>query len=68
MDIKNNIFTAEAYLETAKEMIGSQDYEGALAVIAKAYEYTRAKLEQVNKLQALKAEVKSSAGEDSGGP
>lgn len=65
MNIENNFRCAEAYLEMAHEKVESHDFETALAALVKAYEHTRSLLEQVFKLQALKAEVETPAGEDS---
>ncbi len=64
MNIENNFNSAEASLEMANEKVSKQDYEGALCSLAYAYAHVRALLEQVFKLQALKAEVEQPAGEN----
>ncbi len=57
MNIENNFNAVDVYLEMAKEKITRHDYEGALTALAKSYSHTRELLEQIYKLQALKAKV-----------
>ena len=64
MNIDEHFDAADVYLEMANEKFARQDYEGSLTDLAKAFAHTRALLEQVFKLQALKVEVESSAGEN----
>jgi len=66
VNIENHFNNAEAYLKMANEKVEAQDYESALASLAKACSHIRELSVQVCKLQALKAEVSSPAGEDDG--
>ena len=68
MNIEHNFNNAKFCLDIARDKVAGQDYEAALVALAKAYSHTRAMLEQVEKLQALKVEAARPAGEDSGGP
>lgn len=68
MNIYENFDNAEVYLEMAKEKLSRQDFDGSLAMLAEAYSHTRALLEQVYKLHALKTEVEIPASDNSGGP
>lgn len=64
MNIEQNFHGAEVNLEMAKEKGGRCDFAGSLACLVIAYEHTRALIEQVYKLQALKTEVELPARED----
>jgi hypothetical protein len=68
MNIESNFNIAKSCLCIAHVSIARQDYEAALAALSKTSSHTRAMLEQVIKLQALKVEAERPAGEDSGGP
>jgi hypothetical protein len=68
MNIEHNFNNAKFCLDIARDKVASQNYEAALAALAKAYSHTRTLLDQVCKLKVLKDEVTRSAGEDSGGP
>lgn len=63
MNINDNFNSADVYLEMAKEKFARQDYEGALDSLFKAFSHTRALVEQVFKLQAMKNEVTEPLGD-----
>jgi len=62
MNIDDNFNSASHYLEVAKEQVAMQDYENSLSSLSQAYSHTRALLEQVFKLQALKVHVSDQNG------
>ena len=57
MKIGNHFNHAKHELAVAQADVNKQDYRGALAALAEAYSHTRALLDHVHKLQALKNEV-----------
>jgi len=66
MNFENHFNNAEVYLEMAKEKVTAQDYGSALASLAKAYENTRALIDQVYKLSVESSRAARPAGEDTG--
>ena len=64
MDTNSHFKYVYEDLGIAEERLDNLDYDSSLEALCKAYGHVRALLEKVHKLQALKIEVESPAGED----
>jgi len=63
MNIENNFINAKKSLDLACDKVSTHEYETALEALAIAYLHTRALLEQVFNLKALKIEVETTQGD-----
>jgi hypothetical protein len=66
MNIENHIYNAKKALDMVRDKVESQDYDTALAMLCNLMTENRELIEHVYKLHALKAEVSTPAGEDTG--
>ena len=65
MNIENHIDVAKNALDLVRDMVDRQDYETALEMFCNLMTENRELIEHVFKLQAMKVEVESSAGDTS---
>jgi len=64
MNIENHIDVAKNALDIVRDKVDSQDYETALDMLCNLMTENRELIDHVFKLQALKIEVETPAGED----
>ncbi len=60
MNIDNHFNAADTYLEMANEKVRRNDYAGARASLSEAHDHIHELLDQIVKLEVLKADIELS--------
>lgn len=64
MNIKNHVYDAKTYLDTAQAKIESRDYDSALALLIKSWTNIRILIDHVYKLKLESPRTERPAKED----
>ena len=64
MNAENHFYSAEVYLEMARDKFTAHDYDSTLASLVKSYSHTRWLIEHVWKLKRKATLASRPAGED----